>query len=192
MDVPPSPSQELKMIAVVSARNMKQPAVNFLVGLFGAILLTFLAILANKIQDLLPFGRYIEPQAALDRIVSLTGAEPILMMLSLSIATAAVSLLHPVANPLIIVARLFYDGTMFMWGVLVGVIVASAILEPVSDRLAVSMAGTTILMFMFIIAATVTAKPLMDTPASVRKIIAVLGFLQLVGALLFYPLTHSP
>lgn len=188
---PPSALHELKAISIAALRNMKQPGINFLVGFLGAMLLTFLVILTDRVQTWLSIEGLIQPQAALDRIVSMTGDEPLLMMLSLSIAAAAVSLLHPVFGPLTVVARIFYDGTMFMWGILVGVVVASTTIEPVSNRLAVSMGSATILMFMLIVAATVTTKPLLGTPAAIRTAIAVLGIFQLIGMLLFYPFTHS-
>ncbi|MBP8932126.1 MAG: hypothetical protein KBG46_12710 [Paracoccus sp.] len=98
------------------------PIINLIVGFATGLFLTALSVILTALRD------WQQPNASLsgnlvEKILSLTGDKPLVILLALSLLTAAMSLIFQGCEKLRQATAIIYNSAVFAWGILIGIII---------------------------------------------------------------------
>ena len=163
------------------------PITNLIVGLATGLFLTALSVVLTALRD------WQQPSAALsgdlfEKILSLTGDKPLVILLALSMLTAAMSLIFQRCSTLHKATAIIYNSAVFAWGVLIGIVLC---LMPIDNSAthaatAVRIFGASFSLVMFAVATALVDEDLANLPRWLRAATVIIASMCLAATILFY------
>ncbi len=163
------------------------PIMNLIVGLATGLFLTALSVVLTALRD------WQRPSAALsgdllNKVLTLTGDKPLVILLALSLLTAATSLIFQKCEKLRKATATIYNSAVFAWGILIGIVLC---LMPIINstahaETAVGFLGASLGLVMLAFATALVDEDLANLPRRRRIAIVVIATACLAAVILFY------